>query len=182
MKSIEQWQPVKGYEEFYAVSNLGRVKSLKYGKERILKQANDGDGYLTLGLYRNGKRKAFKVYKLVASAFIPNPMGLPEINHKDENPSNNVVSNIEWCSRRYNVNYGSRTKNASAALTNRQDMSKPVEASKYEDFREICLRFASIMEAGRNGYNQGHVSDCCRKCFHREGNNRYKNLYWRYTS
>ena len=170
MQTIEQWRPVEGFEGLYEISNFGRVKSLKFDKERILKPGKDGDGYLSVSLWSDGKRNAFKVHRLVASAFIPNPMGLPEINHRDENPSNNEVGNIEWCSRLYNINYGTRT----------EKVSKPVEASKYEDFREICLRFASIMEAKRNGYNHGAVSDCCRGCYHYEGNNKYKNLYWRY--
>lgn len=169
----EIWKPVAGYEELYEVSSLGRVKSLannKSRKEKILKPYND-DGYLQVQLYRDGKRKFFKVHRLVAAAFIPNPLGLPEVNHKDENPSNNVVENIEWCDRSYNVNYGTRTERT----------SKPVEASKYEDFREICLRFSSIMESYRNGYNQSAVSACCRGCFNYEGNNKYKNLYWRFS-
>ena len=174
----EIWKPVEGFEN-YEVSNLGRVKSLNYNrtdKDKILKPGKTKKGYFFVMLYKNGKQKHFSIHRLVATAFLPNPMGLPEVNHRDENKANNVVSNIEWTSRLDNINYGTRTKRMAAA------QSKPVEASSFPDFREICLRFDSTMEAGRNGYNQGHVSDCCRGCFHREGNNRYKNLYWRYTS
>lgn len=182
MNIIEQWKPVEGYEGIYAVSDLGRVKSLKYGKERIMKPKKQRNGYLVVNLYRNGQRKMLKVHRLVAEAFIPNPEGLPEINHIDEDKTNNCASNIEWASRSYNINYGSRTKKASAAMTNHPALSKAVEASKYSDFRTIELRFVSTAEAGRNGYDQRNVSACCRKCFHREGNNKYKNLYWRYAS
>lgn len=176
----EQWRPVEGYEELYAVSNFGRVKSLKFGKEKIMKP-NKVKGYLQVHLSRNGKVEYFYVHRLVATAFIPNPEGLPEINHKDENPSNNVVTNIEWASRWDNMHYGTLYERSAAALTNHPAKSKVVEASRFSDFREICLRFASTAEAGRNGYAQQAVSSCCRGCFHYEGNNRYKNLYWRYA-
>lgn len=171
MNKEEIWKPIKGYEEFYAVSNLGKVKSLKYGKEKILKPRKV-KGYLYVALCKDGKVKNFRVHRLVAEAFIPNPMGLPEINHKDEVKNNNCVENLEWSTREHNINYGSRTERT----------SKPVEASKFPDFRTIELRFVSTAEAGRNGYNQSNVSCCCNGCYNREGNNRYKNLYWRYAS
>lgn len=171
----EIWLPVKGYEELYAVSNLGRVKSLKFDKEKILKPAKRKDGYLQVVLCKNGKMKHFLIHRLVAEAFLPNPEGLPEVNHLNENKSNNVVSNIEWCSRSYNNNYGTRTKRQAAS------QSKAVEASKYEDFSEIELRFPSTQEAGRNGYNQSNVSACCNGCYCSEGNF-YKGLYWRFAS
>lgn len=178
----EIWKSIKGYEGLYEVSNLGRIKSLWYGREKILKPYKNKDGYLQVILSKNGKVKNFRVHRLVAEAFIPNPMGLPEINHLDENKANNVINNIEWCDRNYNINYGSRTERMAAARINYPALSKPVEASKYPDFREICLRFPSTMEAGRKGYHQGHVSDCCRGCFNREGNNKYKGLFWRFAS
>ena len=180
----EIWKPVEGFENLYAVSNLGRIKSLWFGREKILKP-HKVKGYLQVGLCRNGKIKQFYVHRLVAEAFLPNPLGLPEVNHKDENKSNNVVSdvvsNLEWCSHKYNSNFGTRNERVASALTNHPAKSKTVEASKYPDFREIELRFASTWEADRNNYKQGAVSACCRGCFHREGNNKYKNLYWRYA-
>ena len=176
MNIIEIWKPVDGYEGLYEVSNLGRVKSLKYGNEKVLKPVKDKDGYLVVSLYRDGKRKMFKIHRLVAIAFIPNPEGFEQINHIDEDKTNNVALNIEWCDCKYNINFGSRNKRAATAR------SKPVEASRFSDFRTIEFRFASTMEAGRNGYSSGHVSDCCNRCYHYEGNNRYKGLYWRFAS
>lgn len=181
MNINEQWRPVKGYEGLYEVSNLGRVKSLKYGKERILKPLKNRDGYLFVILYRNRKRNGLKVHRLVAAAFIPNPEGFPEVNHRDEDKTNNVVSNLEWCTHKYNSNFGTRTERAAVAHINHPARSKAVEASRFSDFREICLRFPSAMEAGRNGYHYSDVAACCRGCFNREGNNKYKNLYWRYS-
>lgn len=175
----EIWQPVKGYEN-YEISNLGRVKSLKYGRDRIMKPMKDGGGYLQVGLYKDGKRKILSVHRLVATAFIPNPLELPEINHRNEDKTNNCVSNIEWCSAKYNSNYGSRNKRSAAARINHPDRSKAVEASRFSDFREICLRFPSTAEAGRNGYKFQCVAACCRGCYCSKGNF-YKNLYWRFA-
>ena len=185
MKTIEQWKPVEGFEGLYEISNLGRAKSLNYnhtGKEKILKPNKHGNGYLYVGLWKNEKRKFFLVHRLVAKAFLPNPKGFDQVNHKDENKANNVVENLEFCDAKYNINYGSHNERSAAARRNDAARSKPVEASRFPDFREICLRFVSTREAGRNGYHYSHVSDCCRGCFNREGNNKYKNLYWRYTS
>lgn len=184
MNINEQWRPVKGYEGLYEVSNFGRVKSLgnnKSRKEKILKPEKHRNGYFRVDLYKDGKVKHFYVHRLVAEAFIPNPYGFEQINHKNEDKTNNAVSNIEWCSAKYNINYGSHNKRSAASRINHPDRSKAVEASKYPDFSEICLKFASIMEAERNGFNHGNVSYCCRGCFNREGNNKYKNLYWRYA-
>lgn len=172
MKTIEQWKPVDGYEGLYEVSNLGRVKSLWFCNEKILKSQKRKDGYLQVFLCRNGKIKNFLVHRLVATAFIQNPEGFKQVNHRDEDKTNNIVSNLEFCDAKYNINFGSRTERT----------SKAVEASRFSDFSEICLRFASTAEAGRNGYDQGGVAACCRGCFNREGNNKYRGLYWRYAS
>ena len=184
MKTDEQWKSITGYEELYEVSSLGRVKSLNYhrtGKEKILKPNKTKDGYLVVWLYKNGKRKFFKIHRLVAEAFLPNPMGFPEINHKDEVKTNNIVSNLEWCTREYNTHFGTMQERSAASRINHPARSKAVEASRFSDFRKIELRFPSTHEAGRNGYQFQNVSACCRGCFHREGNNKYKNLYWRFA-
>ena len=101
MKEI--WKNIMGFNG-YQVSNFGRVRSFKTYK--ILKQTTNNKGYKTLGLCKKGKMRTFLVHRLVADAFIPNPDKLPCINHKDENPSNNYVSNLEWCDQKYNTNYG----------------------------------------------------------------------------
>lgn len=104
----EIWKDIKGYEGKYQVSSLGRVKSLNYrnkGIEQILKLDNYLDySYIALS------GKTFKVHKLVATHFIPNPDNLRYINHKDENKRNNSVDNLEWCTFNYNMNYGTRNK------------------------------------------------------------------------
>lgn len=101
---IEEWRDIVGYEGLYEVSDLGRVKNIKTG--RILSSKNNGIGYLFVDLYKNGIHKGFYIHRLVAYVFIPNPQNLPQVNHRDENKSNNTVDNLEWCTRDYNMNYG----------------------------------------------------------------------------
>lgn len=122
----EIWKDINGWEGLYQISNYGRVKSLSkylyngYGyfwsKEKIMKLTNNQDGYLRIHLRNNGKRKVYSVHRLVAEAFIPNPNNLPEVNHKDEDTSNSKVDNLEWCTSKYNSNYGNHCKNLSNSL------------------------------------------------------------------
>lgn len=120
----EKWKDIRGYEGLYQVSNLGRVKALdrviktsvglrKY-KEQLLSLQNNNEGYKFVILQNAGKRMTKYVQVLVAEAFIPNPDNLPYVNHKDENKSNNTVSNLEWCTAQYNNCYGSRLDRISA--------------------------------------------------------------------
>jgi hypothetical protein len=106
---IEIWKDIPEYEGLYQVSNFGNVKSLNYkrsGKEKILKPQPNNKGYLRIGLSKNGNSTLFFVHRLVASVFLKNDNNLPIINHKDENPLNNHVDNLEWCTHEYNMNYG----------------------------------------------------------------------------
>lgn len=116
----EEWKDIIGYEGVYQISNLGRVKSLP----RIIQSSNKGHvytkrvfprflhpnidafGYLNVNLYKGKKCLTKKIHRLVAEHFIPNPNGYNVINHKDENKTNNVVTNLEWCTQDYNVHYG----------------------------------------------------------------------------
>ena len=116
----EIWKDIPNFEGLYQISNYGRVKTLeKYissgiknnnqvrRKSKLLKQYNK-QGYLQVSLSKNHRRYYFNVQRLVAIAFIPNPNNLPQVNHIDENPLNNNVENLEWCTAKYNCNYGSR--------------------------------------------------------------------------
>lgn len=108
----EIWKDIEGYEGYYQVSNKGRIKGIRlmyqYTEERILKPFSNqkGRGYLKVKLIKNGTGKYAYVHRLVAQAFIDNPNHYTEVNHKDENPKNNTVENIEWCTRSYNMSYG----------------------------------------------------------------------------
>ena len=114
---METFVDIKGYEGLYKVSDKGQILSLNYkgkGVEKILSnKPNAGNKYWAITLVKDGIQKTFMVHRLVAEAFIPNPNNLPQINHKDENGKNNDVSNLEWCSRSYNMNYGTRAEKQS---------------------------------------------------------------------
>lgn len=149
------WRDIEGYEGYYQVSIDGDVKSLDRwanGKEKILKSKIGSSGYLLVGLRKDGKSKSFLVHRLVAQAWIPNPDNLPCVNHKDENPSNNRVENLEWCTYEYNLNYGT------AQQRRAEKQSKAVVGIK-PDTGEVVAEFPSAAEAGRNGYQD--VSRCC---------------------
>ena len=97
----EIWKDCKGYEGKYQVSNLGRVWSI--GSQKYLKGAIK-DGYLKVYLTaKNGKCKNEYIHRLVALAFIPNPMSLPQVNHINKEKTDNCINNLEWCSNKYNV-------------------------------------------------------------------------------
>ena len=115
----EMWKDIPGYEGKYQVSNTGQVRSLNYkgrGVVKLLKQYDNRDGYKRVCLCKNGKVKNHWTHRLVAIAFIPNPNNYKEVNHKDENPSNNNVKNLEWCTHEYNMNYGTRNERASESM------------------------------------------------------------------
>jgi hypothetical protein len=125
MELKEEWKPVVGYEGYYEVSNKCRVRSIertatnKYrnGQKRVhgvLRRTEVNHfGREQVVLSKDGKTKKYFVYRLMAAAFIPNPNNYPEINHKDENPMNNTLENLEWCEHLYNCNYGTRNKRIS---------------------------------------------------------------------
>ena len=98
----EVWKPIKGYEGKYEISNYGNVRN---AKNLILTPMDNGNGYMVVGLKNKGSRKNFYIHRLVACAFIPNEENLPEVNHKDYNPKNNHISNLEWITRKGNVQY-----------------------------------------------------------------------------
>ena len=111
----EIWKDVENYEGLFQVSNFGRVRSMnkilelcddrvRRVKGKILKTSIIR-GYECITFYHNNKSKTFKVHRLVAQAFIPNPKNLPQVNHIDENKLNNLVSNLEWCTAKYNNDY-----------------------------------------------------------------------------
>ncbi|MCI6458453.1 MAG: NUMOD4 domain-containing protein [Clostridium sp.] len=164
--NIELWKDVKDYEGLYQVSTFGRVRSfdkyidvkirnvdkvLKRGK--ILKQVYTKGGYLKVSLCKNGKRTRLSVHRLVAEAFIPNPLNLPVINHKDEVKDNNYLYNLEWCTVKYNSNYGTAIKRSA------EKRSKKVY--QYDLKGNLIKEWSSAYEAGRNGFTRSHVSKCC---------------------
>jgi hypothetical protein len=114
-----EWRPIKEYEGLYEVSDTGLVKALekrvergkcnRTWKEHIKKYGVDSKGYLRVTLSKDGTNKTYKVHRLVATAFTPNPDNLPQVNHIDGNKSNNCVSNLEWCTQSENMRHAFNT-------------------------------------------------------------------------
>lgn len=121
----ENWKPVIGYEGYYEVSDLGRVMNSKTGY--ILTPYPNEKGYLRVILFKNGKMSHKRIHRLVADAFIPNPMNYPHINHKDENKTNNCVNNLEWCNPKYNINYGTAVQRIKNTLRNYWEEQKELQ-------------------------------------------------------
>ena len=172
MKYIEEWRTAvydgEVYEGLYKVSNFGRILSLNYhqtGKAKLRNPVDNGHGYLKVGLSKNGEYKECYVHRLVAEAFLPNPEGKPQVNHKDEDKTNNFVfldedgsvdkekSNLEWSTPKENSNHGTRTERVAKALS-----KKVLQLSLNGD---LIREWESTRECGRNGFDSGHVCQCC---------------------
>ena len=173
MIDIEIWKTAvydgEIYEGLYKVSNLGRILSLNYkrtGKAKLRNPVKMPNGYLQVGLSKNKKTKTCYVHRLIVETFLPTPENLPEVNHKDEDKTNNFVflnedgsvdkekSNLEWCDRKYNNNYGTRTERFIKTMS-----KKVLQFSKTGEF---IREWESTRECGRNGFDSSAVARCCR--------------------
>lgn len=191
---IEEWRTAvydgEIYEGLYKVSNLGKILSLNYnhtGKPELMTPVDNGDGYLRVGLSKNGKRNRCLVHRLVAFAFLENPEGKSFINHKiegDEGKKINMVifnedgtidkekTTIEWVTREENNNYGTRNERIAKANTNGK-LSKRVLQFTLDG--EFVREWESTMECERNGFCHQHVAACCRG-----KKPQYKGFIWKY--
>ena len=165
----------------YEVYEDGRIWS--YSHNKWLKPGTNKYGYQQVCLTDNlGKRKMYMVHRVVWEAVTgsPIPEGY-EINHISENKTENMISNLELLSHKENMNYGTRNVRAGKAISkankNNIKLSKKVGAFKEG---ELVMTFQSTAEAGRQGFNQGNVWACCRNCFNRPGNNKYKGFEWKF--
>lgn len=167
---MEVWKNIEGYEGLYQVSNKGNVKKLNYknsGVDKILTQKHHPQGYVFTALWKDGKHKNHFMHRLVATAFIENPLNLPEVNHKDENQSNNCVENLEWCSSSYNTNY-SRKRHPERYFTV-FDGKRTSHISKYSMYEvnqltlsgELVKTWINIAEIVRTmKYNNASITRC----------------------
>ena len=147
--SEEVWRDIKGYEGIYQVSNMGNVKNIKFN--RIIKPFTQGAGYLRVDLSKENTRIRSLVHRLVAKTFIPNPENKPEVNHIDEDKTNNRIDNLEWCTRKENLNHGTRSERFS------KSKSKPIiaidiangEYNEYVSCKDCAIQL---------GLNAGNIS------------------------
>lgn len=146
----EIWKDIKGYEGLYQVSNLGRVKRVR--TDRLLKGYKLTGGYLGVNLYKNSVGSTNKIHRLVAQAFIPNPENKPQVNHIDEDKTNNVVSNLEWMTATENNNHGTRNERISKM------QSIPIIATNLKT-GESQEFYGSCECARQLGLNQSSITD-----------------------
>lgn len=169
--AVEIWRPIAGYEGLYEVSNLGQVRSL----DRIIKR-RDGSIVLYKGmimkqqikkkkrygiiLYKNNTQRNFMVHRLVAEAFIPNPKHLETVNHKDENPFNNNVDNLEWMTNRENLLYGTRTERGKKKQQIKvEKLTKDLEHVEYYDsLTEAAIKNNAYISNISNAIHGKHKS------------------------
>ena len=175
------------YEGLYKVSNLGKILSLNYrntGRAEVMTTVQGKNGYLRVRLRKNGKTKTCYIHRLIAETFLPNPENLPEVNHIDEDKTNNFVffnedgtvnkekSNLEWKNHRDNCNHGTRNERAGKANTNGKLSKKVLQLSLSG---ELIREWPSTKECGRNGFTQSAVAACCRG-----EKPQYKGFLWMY--
>lgn len=163
----EIWKDVVDYEGLYKVSSFGRVKRVESKVKTCLKNLNGVkivkeriktpiiiNKYYSVHLCKEGKTQQCRIHRLVAKAFIPNPKNFPQINHKDENKLNNRVENLEWCSSKYNQNYGSRSYKRIHSNTKEIAKINP-------NTMEVVELYFSLMEASRkNNISFKAISRC----------------------
>lgn len=193
-KLIEEWRPVVDYEGLYEASDWGRIRSLdiilevpskngklyrRVHKGKLLKFSksyrDDGTFYYRVVLTKDGVHKPYSVHVLVAKAFIPNPNNLPQVNHKDEDKTNNSIWNLEWCTPPYNTNYGTANERRSKRQINDPKRSKIVYQYTLDD--ELVNIWESTAECERNGFDASLISACCTKSKYRKTHKGYK---WSY--
>jgi hypothetical protein len=166
MEEKEIWKDIAGYEGKYQVSNFGRIKSLpintglKVGQrhfDKMLTPVKDTTGYYRVHLRRDGRDKRIAVHRLVAMAFVENPKMYKYVNHKDENKTNNNASNLEWCTAKYNTNYGTSVQRRRNTFVGNH--GRPVDMFDMDgNFIKHYDCTRSVME---DGFNPSGVYMCC---------------------
>ena len=157
----EIWKDIKGFESKYKISSNGNCYS--YFLNRNLKPTIDTNGYLLYKLSKDGKQYTIRAHRLVAEAFIPIPNELKQyigtrylqVNHKDEDKTNNIYTNLEWCDRDYNYRYGTGIERMKKHQHNKYVLQYTLDG-------EFVREWESISEAHRNGFHRSHIIDCCR--------------------
>lgn len=158
----EIWKDIPGFEGIYQISNAGNVKSFirngKYssGEPHLLKPGITR-GYASVALWKGkSKKKTVLVHRLVAAAFVPNPNNYQEVNHKDENKLNNNADNLEWCTRAYNMSYGT------ARFRQGISQSTPVEQLTIDGIR-IAVYCSIPIAAKINNLDESSIHKCCNQ-------------------
>ena len=187
----ERYATIDGFPE-YLVTSHGRVFSLKHGEFKELKPRKNNYGYYYLNLFKNGKRITKTIHRLVAQAFINNPDNKTDVNHIDENKTNNHVSNLEWVSHKENCNHGTRNERLSKTNTGKKrseeakrKISNAIKGSNHPRARAVIgfkingcgiKYYKYIRESEKDGFIHSAISKCC------EGKRKsHKGYVWYYA-
>lgn len=146
------WKTIEHYDSDYSISSTGVIKSTKQGKQKILNQRISKDGYYIVDLRRTlregeHEKKTFKVHRLIAMAFLPNPKGFKYVNHIDGNKLNNNVCNLEWCTSSHNKREAVRLK-----------LVKLVPVAKYDSQGNLIKKYDSLSQVVEDGYKIANIS------------------------
>lgn len=154
--SVEQWIPVNGYEGLYSISSHGRVHRMQGPDTKRCPRIHFGhrkpNDYMIVWLFGPESPRRAYIHRLVADAFIPNPHGLPQVNHIDSDPSNNHVENLEWCNRSQNARH--------SAMVCRGNSYRQMTPAKVR----VVLRCA---EQGMSQTEIGNIFDVTNSCIYR---------------
>lgn len=168
----EIWKTIEDYPD-YMISNMGRVKSLKNGKETILKPMLGKIGYYYVNLTMNGKRKVHYIHRLVSIYFIPNPENKPCIDHINTDRTDNRIENLRWCTQKENCNnYNTKIKQTS----NKNHNSLPIIQFTIDG--DFIRKWDCTMNAERAlGIEHSNIVKCCKGRYKTVGNYKWKYYY-----
>lgn len=176
----EIWKDIEGYEGKYQVSNLGNVRSLDYRNTKMIGNLRPKlrSNYLFVHLRNHGIGKCPMVHRLVAKAFIPNPNNYPEVNHKDEDKHNNRADNLEWCTLKYNRNYGTTKIRAIETKNKRNRKNAEKKVLQYDLDGNFIRSYKSSVEVSRLlRISSSNVRSACRGFL-----KTYKGFIWKYDN
>lgn len=146
---MEVWKDIPQYCGIYEASNLGRIRSKVTG--RLAHSFKNEKGYLITKIYLNGQCKNERTHRLVALTFLPNPNNYPQVNHRDENKTNNRVDNLEWCTAEYNVNYSWKERNYTTLKTS---VSVMIDGITFPSISK-CAKYLNLPFSTINNYLTG---------------------------
>lgn len=162
----EIWKSISGYEQLYEVSNFGKVRSIDRivdGRNgvvsgKILSFSNNGTGYKQVCLCKDNVKSTKYVHRLVAEAFVPNPNNYTDINHKNEKRDDNMASNLEWCTKKYNQNYNNCPLKKRLALISIRGKG----VCSYDENGKIIKEYLCVSDVKNDGYGRRNVVLCCQ--------------------
>ena len=143
---MQIWKDIEGYKGHYQISNYGNVRSLK--KDAFLMKGAYLKGYKIISLWKNGIGKMFRIHRLVAAAFIPNPENKPCVDHIDGVRFHNFVENLRWCTQDENMNY-------ELAIRNKTKYNFPIEGVGYDG--KVCVEFLNYKDAQKKGFDRTQI-------------------------